>query len=126
MTGPSCGRPWTEEDTATLRPYALTQGRTSSRAGLGRDSLVTANPGVRPGRNLQPEHSGLLALCQSLPVPVAELSGRLHLPVQTVKILVGDLLDIRLLVQIDAGPPSATSVLDVHLLERVREGLDRL
>ncbi|MFE3073601.1 DUF742 domain-containing protein [Streptomyces sp. NPDC059247] len=126
MTGQDRGQPWAQEDTARLRPYTLTQGRTSGPAGLGRDSLVTADPRVRPARNLLTEQAELLGLCRGLPVPVAELSARLRLPVQTVKILAGDLIDVRLLVQIDAGPQSVTPVLDIHLLERVLDGLERL
>ncbi|GLF98128.1 DUF742 domain-containing protein [Streptomyces yaizuensis] len=108
----------------TPRLYTLTQGRTSAPAGLGRDSLVIANPGLRPAHGLQSEHTRLLGLCQKDPMPVAELSGRLHLPVQTVKILIGDLLDVRLLVQLSDRPTPASAP-DVDLMERVLAGLER-
>ncbi|MEO3976866.1 DUF742 domain-containing protein [Streptomyces sp. CAU 1734] len=124
MKGRPDSRPWVEQDAVTPRPYSLTQGRTSAPAGLGRDSLVIANPDLHPGGGLQSEHTRLLGLCRELPMPVAELSGRLDLPVQTVKILVGDLLDVRLLIHLSARQTPAVAV-EISLMERVLAGLER-
>ncbi|MFD7552219.1 DUF742 domain-containing protein [Streptomyces sp. NPDC059816] len=119
-------RPWVEEDTASLRPYAVTRGRTSAPHHLGRDSIVVTNIQVRPASGLQPEEDAILRLAAEGPVPVAELAGRLRLPVQTVKILVGDLLGFHYLILAVSDLRADTDTGNHATLERVLAGLRRL
>jgi hypothetical protein len=86
---------WVDEEAGpVVRHYAMTLGRT--RPTRGQFDLITlvmatiAAPEARTG--LQPEHDSILRHCQN-PVSVAEIATRLDLPVGTVRVLLGDLLD---------------------------------
>ena len=86
---------WLDEEAGpVVRHYAMTAGRT--RPTRGEFDLITLilasrlSPGGETG--LQPEHARILQLCQS-PISVAELATDLDLPVGTVRVLLGDLLD---------------------------------
>src|SRR5262245_36840703 len=86
---------WVDEDAGpVVRHYAMTSGRT--RPTRGEFDLITLVVAVRntapTDGSLQPEHSTILRLCQK-PVSVAELATHLDLPVGTVRVLLGDLLD---------------------------------
>jgi len=103
------------------RPYTMVGGRTIP---AGQDppleSQVVRTPhGERKLPSCQFERREILLLC-SEPVSVAELAGRLRVPVGVARILVSDLAADGL-VNIDitsgAGQP------DVVLLERVLHGL---
>lgn len=108
-----------------VRPFTLTGGRTQPERGdFTLITMVTAAPPPPGGgARLQPEHTRILRLCRE-PVVVAELATRLDLPVSVVSILLCDLLAAeRIVVQ----PPRAVSrTLDLELLQKVRQGLDRL
>ncbi|WP_059013331.1 DUF742 domain-containing protein [Streptomyces specialis] len=106
-----------------VRPYALTQGRTTpSRPDIELISMVST---VRlPGRTtrLQPEQLRALALCRT-PTAVVEVAAHLALPVCVVKILLGDLLDHEL---IALSSPDASAATDVRFLQAVIDGIRRL
>jgi hypothetical protein len=68
---------------------------------------------------LGPEHLQILSMC-SRPTSVAELSAGLGLPLSVVKILIGDLIDLRLVLFRSATTP------DPHVLQAVINGIRRL
>jgi hypothetical protein len=86
---------WIDEEAGpVVRHYAMTSGRT--RPTRGEFDLITLVVAARTANaadtTLQPEHSAIIRLCQK-PVSVAELATHLDLPVGTVRVLLGDLLD---------------------------------
>ncbi|KPI01154.1 protein of unknown function DUF742 [Actinobacteria bacterium OK074] len=112
-----------------VRPYTITQGRTTSE----RDDLTlitviatVTGPGEQPDtRGLQPEHRLILRQCRS-PVALAEVAAGLNLPVAVTKILVADLIALG---RVTARPPLAVAVgqePDMTLLQAVKDGLLRL
>ncbi len=116
-----------EEDPGPIvRPYTLTGGRTRSDAEEAFDlvSLIetTAGP-VLPTMDLGPEHLKIRHIC-ARPLSVAEVASELDLPVDVVRVLLGDLLGQRL---IHLRRVAASSQLpDVGLLEEVIDGLNEL
>jgi hypothetical protein len=105
-----------------VRPYVLTRGRTtSSIASLELHTPVLALIGPEQlGRNATPEDRQIIELCQT-PTSIAELSARLAAPVGVVRVLVGDLVDARM-VQVRQSETRAEHR-DVRLLERLLEGI---
>jgi hypothetical protein len=86
---------WVDEEAGpVVRHYAMTSGRT--RPTRGDFDLITLIVAARSSdggdSSHQPEHSAIIRLCQR-PVSVAELATHLDLPVGTVRVLLGDLLD---------------------------------
>jgi hypothetical protein len=86
---------WVDEAAGpVVRPYAVTHGRTQpARGDFDLITQVTATQTVGDddaGR--QPEHAAILRLCQN-PTSVAEIATHLDLPVGSVRVLLGDLLD---------------------------------
>lgn len=94
-----------------VRPYAMTRGRTQpSRGRFNVISLVRstgAPTAVEMG--IGPEHVSIVRMCQR-PLSVAEIAAHLDLPLGTVRVLLGDLLE-RKLVQV-REPQQATNVSD--------------
>ncbi len=81
------GRP---EGNDFIRPFIMTGGRTNTAdRRLRVETVVEAIPhsSTMP---LDAEHRQILALCAS-PMSIADLGGRLQLPLGVVRILVGDL-----------------------------------
>lgn len=114
---------WYDEAAGPVfRSYAVTRGRTRGpQADLEVITLVVASRPVTPGvaAFLEPEHLQILSLCTH-PVSVAELSARLCLTLGVVKILIGDLVDMKLITCRSAATP------DLHVLQAVLNGLHRL
>lgn len=83
-----------------VRPYAITRGRTRhTRGEFDIISLVTAvKSPTSLDLGLGPEHTSIIRLCDR-PQSVAELSAYLELPLGTIRVMLGDLLE-RGLVQI--------------------------
>ncbi|HYU86172.1 MAG TPA: DUF742 domain-containing protein [Kribbellaceae bacterium] len=81
-----------------VRPYAMTGGRTRPRSGeFDLISLVVATrPVSTMDLGLGPEHLAIMDLCRH-PISVAEVAAHLDLPVGIVRVLLGDLLDKRLI-----------------------------
>ena len=105
-----------------VRPYMLTRGRTSSSLGVFALhspilALITTD---QLGRNATPEDRKIVELCQT-PTSVAEVSARMSTPVGVLRVLVGDLVDARM-VQVRAIDDH-TDHRDVRLLERLLEGI---
>ena len=114
---------WYDEAAGPLvRPYAVTRGRT--RTGRPELQMITLVVALRPVTralvgHLDPEHLQILTLCQ-LPTSIAELSAGLGLPLSVVKILVGDLIEQRLVIFRSAVTP------DIEVLQAVINGIRRL
>jgi hypothetical protein len=122
---------WLDGDDGRLvRPYAVSNGRTSPSTGLDLTSLVQSAGGMPPS-GLEPDHAAALALCPE-PASVAAIAERLRLPAAVTKILLADLLEWGAVTAVadvaavtdealrpDAGPA------DRDVLERVLDGLQR-
>jgi Protein of unknown function (DUF742) len=107
---------------SVVRPYVLTGGRTTSSLGvfaLHAPVLALIVP-EQLGRKASPEERRIIDLCQT-PTSVAELSARLGAPVGVVRVLVGDLVEARM-VQVRQSQDE-TEHRDVRLLERLLEGI---
>ena len=117
---------WVDEEAGpVVRHYAMTSGRT--RPTRGEFDLITlivaarAVPATDTG--LQPEHARIIGLCQN-PTSVAEIATALDLPVGTVRVLLGDLLDrgyIR-----TRSPVPASQVPHERVFKAVLDGLRSL
>src|SRR5262245_46047360 len=86
---------WLDEHAGPLvRPYVMTRGRILPvRGKFDLISLIVATQPVPSDElGLGPEHFAIASLCEDL-MSVAELAGQLDLPVGTVRVLLGDLLD---------------------------------
>lgn len=114
---------WFDEAAGPLvRPYAVTRGRTKGPAAdLQMITLVVAVERItrEVATMLGPEHLQILSQC-SYPTSIAELSAGLGLPLSVVKILVGDLIGMKLVIFRSAAAP------DPHVLQAVLAGLRRL
>jgi hypothetical protein len=127
---------WLDGDDARLvRPYAVSNGRTSPSTSLDLTSMVQSAVGVPSG--LEPDHAQAVALCRE-PASVAEIAERLRLPAAVTKILLSDLLDSGAVTPVTpvtdvapvtaaAGEPpqAAAGPMDRVVLERVLDGLQR-
>lgn len=108
-----------------VRPYTMTGGR--SRPVTGGLSLLTYVEALYAPEadlvHLQPEHREILNLTRTA-LSIAEIAGRLDLPVGVVRVLVGDLLQANLVSTFDSDarvhPP------DEDILQAVIDGLRAL
>jgi len=112
---------WLDGDSGRLvRPYAVTNGRTSPSVQLDLLSMVVATG--RSDGGLEPDHLQALGLCLH-PASVAEIAARLRLPATVTKVLVADLVECG---AVWTAPPQSWSVTsDRVLLERLLDGLQR-
>jgi hypothetical protein len=119
----SRGETWFDEAAGPLvRPYAVTRGRT--RTGQNDLQMITLVVALQPvtaalAASLDPEHVHILNLCQH-PTSVAEISAEVHLPLSVVKILLGDLIERRLIIFRSAVTP------DIQVLQAVINGIRQL
>lgn len=110
---------------AGVRPYVLTGGRTRSGAHLGLETLVSTRPYLATlARPAGREHQAVVRLCVE-PHSLAEVAGRLRLPLGVARVLIGDLVEISALVVHHGTEPHDTPPSGI-LLRRVLEGLRRL
>jgi hypothetical protein len=103
----------------------LTGGRTRAQGpALALDATVRATTSA-PTRSLPsaPEASRIVQLCVA-PVSVAELAGRLTLPVGVVRVLVGDLGTVGAVTVTPPAPIGAAT--DAGLLARLLDGIRAL
>lgn len=119
LTGPEPRLP------RVVRPYVLTGGRTRSAGPtLSLDASVstTASAPTRP-LPATPEAARIVDLC-IVPTSVAELAGRLTLPIGVVRVLVGDL---GALGAVTVNPPTPIgAATDAGLLTRLLDGIRAL
>lgn len=128
MPNPTGGEPdqWIDDHAGpVVRPYAVTGGRARTVAGrFDLISLVTSTqPVPKPEAGLGPEHIAIVGLCQRV-LSVAEVAAHLNLPVGTVRVLLGDLVERRL---VEVREPRAeTGLPDDSIYEAVLNGLRAL
>jgi hypothetical protein len=118
---------WLDGDAGRLvRPYAVSNGRTTASLQLDLLSMVVAT-GNSTSAGLEPDHLQILGLCLR-PASVAEIAARVRLPAAVTKVLVSDLVECG---AVRAGGPrsaadtSTTSTSTRVLLERLLDGLQR-
>ncbi len=112
---------WLAGDSGRLvRPYAVTNGRTSASVQLDLLSMVVATGGSHS--LLEPDHLQALGLCLR-PASVAEIAARLRLPAAVTKVLLADLVDCGAVRT--APPQSGSDTSNRALLERLLDGLQR-
>jgi len=89
-----------------VRPYAVTGGRTRSQgAQLDLVAVVIGSvPSMADRGLLEPEHMRMLARCRQA-ITVVDLASDVDLPLDVVRVLLGDLID-RGLVRVNAPAPS--------------------
>ena len=143
---PESEKLWLDEEAGpVVRPYAMTQGRTRPNGGdLDLITLVMAtrpasslaalsgpSPGLSSGvsagssagPSFGPESIAIMRLCER-PHSVAEVSAHLDLPIGTVRVLLGDLLDRGLIVV--SGPHLNGQQPSQRVLNAVINGLRSL
>ena len=110
-------------DDPLVRPYAVTGGRTRSST-LGLD-LITLVVAMRtPAEvDLEPEYAKTLHVCQQ-PISVAEVSAKLNLPLQVVKVVLSDLITQGLVIFRSANMTNETP--SQQVLQAVLDGIRRL
>ena len=116
----------TEEwfDDPLVRPYAVTGGRTISKAiGLDLITLVVAMRTPAEVGDLEPECARILQACQN-PISVVEVAARVDLPLQVVKVLLSDLISQQLVIFRSAV--SASELPSQHVLQAVLDGIRNL
>jgi hypothetical protein len=108
-----------------VRPYVLTRGRTSSSLGVFalHSPILALITTEQLGRNATPEDRKIVELCQT-PTSVAEVSARMSTPVGVLRVLVGDLVDARMVTVREVE--NRADHRDVRLLERLLEGIRAL
>lgn len=106
-----------------VRPYFWTGGRTASRFELSFETLISAT-GQSLDPTAPPEHGTILTLCGA-PRSVAELAAMLSMPLGVARVVLGDMAEAgKVAVHRTAG--SADAMLDLDLMQRVLNGLQRL
>lgn len=112
-------------DEPLVRPFAVTGGRTVSDRPIDMLAFVLATGAAPPpGAGLGPEHLAIVDLCPHRLLSVAEVSAYLKLPLGTVRVLLGDLLD-RNLVEIQE-PRAASGDVTEATLQAVINGIRAL
>jgi hypothetical protein len=90
---------WVDDEAGpVVRPYAMTRGRTRPVRGtfdLISMVVATRNPPAADA-GLGPEQLAIVRRCRE-PLSVAEISAHLNLPLGTVRVMLGDLLDAGLI-----------------------------
>ncbi len=117
---------WVDEAAGpVVRPYAVTHGRTAvARGDFDLITQVTATQTLGDAdEGRQPEHTAILRLCQN-PTSVAEIATQLDLPVGTVRVLLGDLLDRGLIRT--RSPVPARNLPSDNVFKAVLDGLRAL
>lgn len=110
-----------------LRSYALTRGRTRSRASsssLDVETLVSVTVLGEAPASLSLDRRTIVQLCQQ-PISVAEVSAYMDVPLGVAKVLLGDMADDGLITIHQPAMPNHRPP-DVALLERVLAGLRSL
>jgi len=111
-----------EDPRRRIRPYAMTAGRTNpTRTDLELEALVsTSRHGTLASAELALERRSIVELCRET-LSIVEVSARLGIPINVVRILVGDLADDGLVYVYQ--PRAAGQPPSVDLLTRVLHGL---
>ncbi|SFK01428.1 DUF742 domain-containing protein [Amycolatopsis sacchari] len=118
-----------DEETAAVRPYALTGGRTKASYALELETLVSVKDGVAArldaGLVMQYEHRQIVEECRK-PRSVAEIAALLRVPVGVARVLISDTADAGLITVHKTVSGSDNAEAHLMLMERVLSGLRRL
>lgn len=118
-----------EDETAAVRPYALTGGRTRASYALELETLVSVKDVVAArmdaGVPMQFEHRQIVEECRS-PRSVAEIAALLRVPVGVARVLISDAADAGLITVHKTVSTSDNAEAHLVLMERVLSGLRRL
>ncbi|MEV7869183.1 DUF742 domain-containing protein [Streptomyces sp. NPDC088124] len=112
-------------DSSLVRPYVVTGGRSApSRNTFNQITLIRLYQRDLPRAALAPEARGVLDLCATGALSVAEIASGLKLPVSVLRIVLADLMESG---YITTGPNMLqVATPDRGLLEAVLAGLERL
>jgi hypothetical protein len=114
------------DEARTVRPYALTRGRTrAGRGDLPLEALVRGVAGATDTTST-PERRRIIELSTASILSVAELSAHLSLPLGVIRVLVGDLADEGLIVVHTGSPSAAPAATNLKVLESVLNGISAL
>ncbi|MDH4147544.1 MAG: DUF742 domain-containing protein [Acidimicrobiia bacterium] len=104
-----------------VRPFFLTRGRTESK--LPVEAMVQSAPGAEGQSSYStPEYVAIIDLCTAEARAVAEVAGRLGLPLGVARVLVSDLADEGLLSLASNGDVTG----DLGFLDRIIAGVQAL
>ena len=107
-----------------VRPYAITGGRARPRnqdQDLEVEALISSSAPAEATRYLSYEKRAIIRLCQEVQ-SLAEIAGRLEMPIGVARVMVADLADEGL-VKIHRPSELIGSHPDLSLLERILDGL---
>ncbi|MFP5347378.1 MAG: DUF742 domain-containing protein [Actinomycetes bacterium] len=116
-----------ELDASTVRPYALTGGRTApSSDRIPVEALVQALG--TPEVGMTPERRTILQLTTDQYLSVAEISAHVRLPVGVVRVLLGDMADDGLVRVhgLDTSSDNDNPAVSLSVLESVLNGISSL
>ncbi|MGH3432329.1 MAG: DUF742 domain-containing protein [Thermocrispum sp.] len=115
-----------DDDTALVRPYMLTRGRTKASYPLELETLISAKDGALSEE--QPAQMEQRSIVEALPQPrsVAELAANLRMPLGVARVLVSDAADAGLVNVHKTLSGSDGAEAHLLLMERVLSGLRRL
>jgi hypothetical protein len=114
------------EETAIVRPYAITGGRTKANYALEMETLISTREGVvllTPPEQF--EHRSIVEECRS-PRSVAEIAATLQVPLGVARVLISDAADAGLVTVHETVSDNDGAEAHLMLMERVLSGLRRL
>lgn len=118
-----------DQETAVVRPYALTGGRTKASYALELETLVSVRDGVAArvdaDATVQFEHRSIMEECRT-PRSVAELAAVLRFPIGVARVLISDAADAGLVTVHRTVSGNDDAEAHLMLMERVLSGLRRL
>ncbi|MEV5299881.1 DUF742 domain-containing protein [Amycolatopsis methanolica] len=118
------------EETAVVRPYALTGGRTKARVALELETLISVQDAVLArldagALTVQFEHRSIMEECRT-PRSVAEIAALLRVPIGVARVLISDAADAGLVTVHRTMSTNDDAEAHLMLMERVLSGLRRL
>ena len=107
-----------------VRPFLVTGGRTKSAVeGLRLETLVQRTPVATTALKFE---SAAVYNMSAEPIAIAELSAHLELPIATIKVIVGDLINSGHLKQHKTVSGSTQDPGELELITRLIDGVRRL
>ena len=112
-------------ESGSIRPYAVTGGRTRSKGELIPIEALVSVIG-RPPVQLSAEKLRIVDLAMTQYLSIAELSAHMHMPVGVVRVLVGDLVEEGHARVHGAVASSYNPATTLSVLESVLDGISAL
>lgn len=115
------------EETAIVRPYALTGGRTKANYALELETLISTKDHVSAG-SLPAEQIECISIIEECRTPrsVAEIAATLRVPLGVARVLISDAADAGLVSVHKTISGNDGAEAHLVLMERVLSGLRRL